>query len=418
MNKLAFTFLFLAAAPGAASAASLTWEEALREAAAHNPALRAATRNLEAAGYDERGAYANFLPSVNGSLTYTRAGSAPENGGALSQDSYGAQLTASQNVFNGLADQGRVTQAQAALDRSKATLQQAKANLSYDLKAAFAGMLYAQAYSELAAQIVKRREDNLSLVELRFDNGSENKGSVLLSKANLEQAKLEALQAKNAVDVARTELARVLGRDEFGELKAAGAVPVAPPKRDFDLRSLASATPVTLQSEASEKSADAGVTVAQSGFFPTLNLNGSTGRSGQTFFPQDGRWSVGLTLNVPIFSGGSTYYGTKSAFRVAEAATLNKENTYREEARKLNQAFAVYEQAAQRLEVDKAFAEASSVRATIGRQRYNNGLLSFENWDVIESDLINRQKSLIQSQRDRVTSEAAWEQAQGKGVIQ
>jgi hypothetical protein len=43
--------------------------------------------------------------------------------------------------------------------------------------------------------------------------------------------------------------------------------------------------------------------------------------------------------------------------------------------------------------------------------------MSFEDWDRIENDLIQRQKTVLQSQRDRVTAEAAWEQAQGKGVI-
>ncbi|RZA09237.1 MAG: TolC family protein [Proteobacteria bacterium] len=417
MVKPLFALLIIFARLSLAQGAELSWEDCVREAAENNPSIRAAHRNLDAAVFDERAAYRGFFPEVNGALTYGRSG-ADSGGVALTQDAYGAQITASQNVFNGLADAGRVAQAKAAAERSRAALDATKASLSYDLKAAFAGMLYAQSYRSLAEQIVKRREDNLSLVGLRFDNGSENKGSVLLSKANLEQAKLEALQARNALDTARTELARVLGRDEFEPLKLNGTVPTAPPTRNFDLRALASQTPTQKQALANEKSADAGVTVARAGFFPSLNLTGSTGRGGPEFFPRDSRWSVGVALNVPLFSGGSTYYGTKSALRLNEAATLNRENTYRAETQKLNQAFAAFEQTAQRLEVDKAFAEASQVRATIGRQRYNNGLLTFENWDVIESDLINRQKSLIQSQRDRVTSEAAWEAAQGKGVFQ
>jgi outer membrane protein TolC len=56
-------------------------------------------------------------------------------------------------------------------------------------------------------------------------------------------------------------------------------------------------------------------------------------------------------------------------------------------------------------------------RADIARTKYNNGLMTFENWDIIENDLIQRQKSFLQGQRDRVVAEAAWEQAQGKGVI-
>jgi outer membrane protein len=71
----------------------------------------------------------------------------------------------------------------------------------------------------------------------------------------------------------------------------------------------------------------------------------------------------------------------------------------------------------EKLKVDQAFLDAAKTRADIARTKYNNGLMTFENWDIIENDLIQRQKSFLQSQRDRVVAEAAWEQAQGKGVI-
>jgi hypothetical protein len=57
------------------------------------------------------------------------------------------------------------------------------------------------------------------------------------------------------------------------------------------------------------------------------------------------------------------------------------------------------------------------LRAEIARSKYNNGLLSFEDWDLIENDLINRQKALLVSVRERVTAEAGWEQARGEGAI-
>jgi hypothetical protein len=43
--------------------------------------------------------------------------------------------------------------------------------------------------------------------------------------------------------------------------------------------------------------------------------------------------------------------------------------------------------------------------------------MTFEDWDIIENDLIQRLKTFLQSQRDRVIAEASWELAQGKGVI-
>jgi outer membrane protein TolC len=127
---------------------------------------------------------------------------------------------------------------------------------------------------------------------------------------------------------------------------------------------------------------------------------------------------VGLILSVPIYSGGRDYYSTKSATASFAAAQASRENVERLARARLKQAYHNYQQAVERLRVDEEFLEATTLRAEIARSKYNNGLLSFEDWDIIENDLINRQKALLLSLRDRVTAEAGWEQAKGGGVIQ
>ena len=46
-----------------------------------------------------------------------------------------------------------------------------------------------------------------------------------------------------------------------------------------------------------------------------------------------------------------------------------------------------------------------------------SGLISFQDWDTIENDLISNQKTILVNLRDAIAAEAAWEQAQGKGYI-
>jgi outer membrane protein TolC len=126
---------------------------------------------------------------------------------------------------------------------------------------------------------------------------------------------------------------------------------------------------------------------------------------------------VGLNLNVPLYSGGKDYYATKSAVSNLEAAASNTDSAEHQLVVRLKQTHAGYVESVEKLKVDQAFLDAAMTRADIARTKYNNGLMTFENWDIIENDLIQRQKSFLQSQRDRVVAEAAWEQAQGKGVI-
>jgi outer membrane protein TolC len=126
---------------------------------------------------------------------------------------------------------------------------------------------------------------------------------------------------------------------------------------------------------------------------------------------------VGASISIPLFSGGKDYYATKSASESRKAASLSRENVLRVGLAKLKAAYSTYLESVLKLEVDRTFADALIAREKIAREKYNNGLLTFEDWDIIENDLINRQKSLLQSERDRIVSEAAWEQALGKGVL-
>jgi outer membrane protein TolC len=84
---------------------------------------------------------------------------------------------------------------------------------------------------------------------------------------------------------------------------------------------------------------------------------------------------------------------------------------------KLKQMYRAFVESLEKLKVDRDFLEAASVRAEIARSKYNNGLLSFEDWDIIENDLITKQKTYLQSERDVILAEAAWQQTRGKGII-
>jgi outer membrane protein TolC len=398
----------------------LSWAECVEQLVRANPELRAAEQSFEAAQLAARGAYGNFWPQLSASLNYSTGAVTTGSGVVLGQNqqNYAATISASQNLFNGMQDKAKVAQAAAQAQLVEANLSVTRAKLTYDLKSAYAGLLFAQRSIRLQETISRRREDNLKLVSLRFESGRENKGSVLLSKAYLNQARFEALQAKNGFAVAQAQLARVLGKDEETVLRVGEEIPLDTPPQSPEFRSLVQLTPEHRQAVAREQSADAGIEAARAGFFPTVGLTASTGRAGADWFPQTHRWSVGANLSFPLFSGGRDYYGTRSAAAEAVAASANRENADRQQLAKLKQAHASYIEAIEKLEVDRSFREAALKRAEISRTKYNNGLMTFEDWDLIENDLIVRERAVLQSERNQVLAEADWALARGKGVIQ
>ena len=223
-------------------------------------------------------------------------------------------------------------------------------------------------------------------------------------------------------------LARVIGisfgNDEFQDFEIVGSVPlnasgaITTLSLPF-LKTLAVTTLDYQRASAEEEAARAGVTIARSSFFPSLGLNGSIGRDGPAFFPnRSERWSVSAALTFPFFNGGGDYSNLKTSVATAGAAERTREGALRLALERLQLSYSAYVEAVRRVIVDESFQKAASTRAEIGRSKYNNGLLTFEDWDVIENDLINREKAILQTRRERVNAEAAWELALGKGVIE
>lgn len=427
MKKLSGLVLIFLSTGSLASAQTLGWTESLQRTAASNPDLETAQSQLRASEEAEKAAASGYLPQLSASLSYNYGNSGSNSTSGLSgidsfstsgaTSSYTTNLTATQNLFAGFQDQAKVDQARGNRQVSEAALAAAKSQVSYNLKSAFAGLSYSQSLVLLTEDIIHRREANLKLVQLRFESGRENRGSVLLSKAYLEQSKYEHLQAQNSLETARVTFAKTLGMESREDLQVQGAVPLSEPPTQMNFTELAAQNPDYRQSAAREKVAQAALTLAQVGFYPTLNLTGSTTDTGSDWYPERNRWSVGANISFPLFNGGRDYYGSQSAKQSLRAASFTRVSDRDQAVIKLKQTYADYLEAVQKVIVDQSFIEAATVREKVARQKYNNGLQTFEDWDIIENDLIARQKAMLQTQRDRTLAESAWEQAQGKGSL-
>lgn len=255
------------------------------------------------------------------------------------------------------------------------------------------------------------------MVELRFESGVENKGSAMMAAALVGQAKYERIVARDAIRVSREQLAAVMGLDDAEVIAIKGPLPMSAPSADPDFLALTYRHPERRQAIAEEEGVRAGVKLARSSFFPSVDVVGVVSTQGDGWPPDRGRNSVGVNLSLPVFSGGTDYHNYKSAVASYGAAASDRLAKEQGLMPTLKQAWATYFEAVEKLKVDRAFLDAAEVRAEIARNKYNNGLMSFENWDIVENDLITKQRTVLASERDRAVAEAAWEKAQGRGVI-
>lgn len=399
----------------------LTWDRAVTLASDQNPELLAAKERVRGAKARKLGSFSGFLPSLRASVGYEETERSGSNGLPVTTGTgWTANLSANLNVFSGFADASKVARAEAELLEAEASEAIERARISSDLKTAFESAALARESAKLSRQILKRREENLRLVQLRFESGRENKGSVLLSEAYLEQARFDDLQAQNSLRTSSQALAKVLGLDGDGtaRIEVLGNVPITEPMTTTpDFESIALLTPEYARSVQQTQALTEAGRAARASFFPTLDLTSSIGKRGSDFFPNTNETrAFGVTLSLPLFSGGSNLANYRSAVASANAANFVQQSSLRETKRVLESAWSEYLESVAKLRTDESFRKAATARSEIARTKYNNGLLTFEDWDIIENDLITRQRTVLQTRRTRTVAEAAWERAQGKGV--
>jgi outer membrane protein TolC len=401
-----------------------------------NPDLIAARNDWMSTQQNERIAVAGFLPSLSAQTSVTQTGSTGAGGGGSAfvsngvllntpggkngsqvNTNYIASLNLKQNLFNGMEDYSRYKQSKARSLSSYLAYEQVMSTVTFNLKQAFANLIYTQEALDLARTIQGRRESNFKLVSVRYENGRENKGSVLLAEAYYEQAKLDVIRANDSIAVAKQTLLTLLNKEHLEDVRVEGTVPLSSLEQDKDLGLLAVETPSYKQSEALQESAAQDISIAKSNFLPSLDLSGSVLRQGQSYFPERERWSVALSLTIPLFDGLRDYAATKGATLARYAAESRKRSNLMSLIPRLRDAQNQAKQWDIKYGIDDKFQKASGSRAEIARAKYNNGLITFEDWDVIENDLAQRQTNFLQTKRDRIVKYATWENLLGRRAM-
>lgn len=417
-SKFLYFFLLVVLMAQSSQAKIYNWDETVQVARQQSLDLQTAELVDQSVEKHEKSIQSGFLPKLSVSLS--------ENQSELKNDSesftrlYSAQLSLTQNLFSGFADFYKNKAAQASTQISKLNLKLTKSSLSSDLKQTYMSLVYAQKYQKLAKEILTRRQENLRNVQLQFENGRENKGSVLLSESYIEQARLDELSALNLSAVSKETLARSLGLKQYADLEIVDNLPkinLGSMEQTPSFEDIALKAPEVLIAQLNEQVSYANQEALRSNFWPSLDLTGTYGTADRSFFPQQEKWTVGLTLSWSIFDGGQSYYLLQESKLKNESTRLDTRSVLDKTIINLRSSYQDLVEAIQKEKVDLLFKKAAEVRAEIARSKYKNGLISFDDWDLVENDLIQREKSYLTSQKDRVVKEALWEKSQGLGVF-
>jgi outer membrane protein TolC len=196
-----------------------------------------------------------------------------------------------------------------------------------------------------------------------------------------------------------------------GDLKTE-PLPVTP-----DFRKLAVQTPAYFQKRAQTDAAAAGITLAESGWYPTITAGATAFRADSQLPLRQNGVSADVSVSYPIFEGGRTYFNVKAADASFRQALAELQSGTDQAALTLAQTFKALVDADDNVRIQNELLEATALRYKIAEASYKNGLMSFQDFEDITDSYVSQQQTCISAQLTAVISEASWEQARGLGAI-
>lgn len=404
--------LCLALAPLAARGEDLM--DAWRQAVANDPVLATADaqRLLVAEGVPV--ARAALLPQLSAGLALNQIHSGGDTqttdasgniinaggGGHVRGRSLVGNLSQPIIDFSAIAD---LRAAHAARDAQELTWQAALQNLYVRVASAYFNVLVAQDMLAIDRAYEDAYKQEFEQTSARFKNGLSMEADVNQSKALYLYIKAQRISAQDGVKDARRALQQITGKP-VGELKTLrDDLPMQAPQPDDEKAWVDAAlktNPTVLAARYAVTSDEHKVTAARAGHLPTLVAGVGYNRFGQwsNAMPGTGAYgpattTVGLTLSVPLFSGGLTHARVKQAIYQRDADQGVLETQRRQAARDAANYFnlvvdGIEQVASARDAVAAAQKTVASMRAgyTIGTQSLTNVVFAIQYLASMQSE--------------------------------
>ncbi|MDP9278722.1 MAG: TolC family protein [Gemmatimonadota bacterium] len=266
---------------------SLTIDQAIELARRNNPELQQTLNNRINARAAVRSAYGALLPSADASLSAQR-----QQGGQqiFSGTSLGASSDVNQSNYQ-IGLNYRINSAtlitpslqRANRDAVEADITGATSNLRSNVSQQYLSTLQAEANADLQDSLVVASQAELILAQAREIVGSGTQLDVSRAEVALGLQKVQALKARNQVEIEKLRLFQLMGTPQPANVKLVSQFPVTPIQLNLEelIASARNQNPVVVALRSREHVADLNVRREKGEYSPTLSL--STGIGGYTY---------------------------------------------------------------------------------------------------------------------------------------
>ena len=369
----------------------ITLEQALEIALSENVSVKVADLEIKRAQYAKKGAYASLFPQIDLSGSYQRTikrqvmymdfdmssimGSIPGMGGGAGEETpgelpegtpsipdAGTQEGGASSAGNDGMEVGRLNTLSAGVSAAlplvnaqlwsslkisgldvELAVEKARASrldMVTQVKNAYFGTLLAKEAFNVYKEVYENAVKNLEEAQKKYDAQKSSEMELIRAKTTVANAVPNVYNAESSVILALWQLKAVLGVDLDMNLDIEGKLSDYAQQMFYDIHQYDDVTldrnstmkQLAIQAEMLAQN----IKIQQYAYIPTLAVafNYSMNAMTNDFNFSEYRWTpysyVGLSLNIPIFSGGKRYHQVKQAKNQHQQLLLQQVNTERQ----------------------------------------------------------------------------------------
>ena len=427
-------------------AESLTLDECIDIALQRNVSVASARYSLDLARQDVWSAWGNWLPQFRASMGYNYS----EQGGGSAQQfdvssdifrSYRRSISVSQNLFRWGGNWFNVKNSLLRRKAGEYRLSQSELETIDLVKNYYFLALKNRGLLDVAEQSVESAEQNMRLVQARFDLGSANQSELLKAKVQLLSNRASLEQSRRNRDVSLAQLNNAMNRLANVPLELDARADTVGVSIVFAeaLNFADENHPKILAAQADMQAARYEKMIAKSNYLPSVSLSGSRSFSARraedwfrsetrvwaedtltgTIFPVDlslGSWSFGITFSWPIpffdgFSRKTSHSRAKAGYKLAK---LDLESTINSVSLDIQTALLDIHNARANLVLFDESLRSAEKDLEIAQERYNLGAATVLDLLDAEENLAYASNQFVSAKFDFNLAVSALYKAMGK----
>ncbi len=400
----------------------MTLEKCLELALGNNPQINAAFHDILASDARIKQVWSNYFPQLSWQTGYTRIRQL-QLSDALGQNLTFNYYTLGQITLQQMLYDFGVTQNQATIKRLdyeayKTTLAGTINEVIYQTKDAYYNLLYAFESKKVAQDTVDKFEMFYNQAKAFYEIGMNPKVDVTIAEVNLSNAKLQLIQADNAVNLAVARLNNIMGVPFIDSYNVQERLKYSPVDVSFNqsIEIAREARPELKLAEIKVESAKQTLKLVKKSYFPTLSVEGQYQRGGRSWNNNYG-YNFGGYLNFPTINGMLIKNEIKEARYLYDKELANAKNTQNQIYLEIQNAFLKLQEKKNQMPVAMLNVKKSKENYELSYGRYRVGEASPTELKDAQINYQQAQLSYYNALYQYNSAKAELEKSIGKNIV-